>query len=54
MGRRNRNRIMGLEDANGRWVTNEEELLSIASGYFSQLFSASDAGGDERVLGLVE
>lgn len=50
MGRRSRNKVVGLEDANGNWTTNGDDFLRIAVGYFADLFSRDD----ERVLGLVD
>lgn len=54
MARHNRNRIHGLEDDSGQWVTGTEKMLRIAMKYFENLFTASDVEGDDRVLGLVE
>ncbi|PPD96667.1 hypothetical protein GOBAR_DD06303 [Gossypium barbadense] len=52
MARHNRNRIHGLEDDSGQWVTGTEKMLRIAMKYFENLFTASDVEGDDRVLGL--
>ncbi|KAK5813248.1 hypothetical protein PVK06_028696 [Gossypium arboreum] len=49
-----RNRIVGLEDENGRWVSQMEDLLHVALKYFGNIFTASAAGGDDRLLGLVK
>lgn len=38
---RSKTKILGLEDEQGHWVTNEEDLLAIASSYFTELFLAS-------------
>lgn len=45
---------MGLEDGSGRWVSQPAEMLQVASKHFSDLFTASEAEGDNRLLGLVE
>lgn len=50
----NRNRIHRFEDGLGQWTTRAEEMLSVAVKYFEKLFTASDSGSDDQVLGLVE
>ncbi|KAL1066519.1 hypothetical protein V6Z11_D12G068100 [Gossypium hirsutum] len=42
--RRRKNKILGLEDEQGHWVMNGEDLLMIASSYFVKFFSASMVG----------
>lgn len=54
VARHNRNRIHGMEDGLGQWITGTEEMSGIAVRYFANLFTASEGGGDDRVLGLVE
>ncbi|VVA41059.1 PREDICTED: reverse mRNAase, partial [Prunus dulcis] len=37
--RRRRNKIVGLKDDNGNWVTDKEGLKNITINYFQKLFS---------------
>ncbi|KAK5842719.1 hypothetical protein PVK06_005105 [Gossypium arboreum] len=46
--------IVGLEDGTGRWVSQTAEMLQVASKHFGDLFTASKAGDDDRLLRLVE
>lgn len=48
------NRILGLEDESGQWVSVPEELLKVAVKYFGDLFTSSASGANDRVLDLVE
>lgn len=54
MARHNCSWILRLEDESGQLITDTEEMMRIAVIYFGDLFTASDLGGDDRVLGLVE
>ncbi|KAA3483739.1 reverse transcriptase [Gossypium australe] len=54
MARHNHNRILGLEDESSQWVSDPEDILRVALKHFGDLFMASDSGGDDRVLDLVE
>ncbi|XP_012448836.1 uncharacterized protein LOC105772032 [Gossypium raimondii] len=54
VGRYNRNRMLGLEDDSSQWVTGTKDMMRVAVKYFENLFTASDLGGDDRVIGLVE
>ncbi|KAA3462946.1 non-ltr retroelement reverse transcriptase [Gossypium australe] len=54
ISRHHYNRIVGLENEEGDWVTNPDDLLSIAANYFRELFTASESASDHRVLGIVE
>ncbi|PPS13886.1 hypothetical protein GOBAR_AA06698 [Gossypium barbadense] len=45
---------MGLEEENGHWVSSNVGMLQLALRFFENLFSASNSGHDERLLGLVE
>ncbi|KAA3466241.1 putative Transposon TX1 [Gossypium australe] len=49
-----RGRIAKLEDECGNMFSVKEEMIKVASGYFEKLFSASEAGLDEHLFGLVE
>ncbi|KAH1122316.1 hypothetical protein J1N35_005476 [Gossypium stocksii] len=50
----NCNRILGLEDESGQWVSNPDDMIRVVMKHFGDLFMASDSGGDDRVLNLVE
>lgn len=51
---RSKNRITGLEDGNGKWVTDRSGIFKIAVEYFEKLFTALKEGDDERLFGLVQ
>jgi hypothetical protein len=40
--RRRRNKVEGLEDVNGNWVTEQDQLKLIATDYFKELYSSDD------------
>ncbi|KAH1075146.1 hypothetical protein J1N35_027474 [Gossypium stocksii] len=50
----NCNWIVGLEDKNVQWVSLTNEMLKIVSKFLGDLYTASDCGGDDRLLSLVE
>ncbi|KAH1074832.1 hypothetical protein J1N35_027160 [Gossypium stocksii] len=54
VARSNHNQILGLADETGHWVSNPEDMLKVALKHFGELFTASESGGDDRVLNLVE
>ncbi|KAA3471346.1 reverse transcriptase [Gossypium australe] len=49
-----RNKINELKDENGNRVLTKDEMIKIASDYSEKLFSASEAGMDDHIFGLVE
>ncbi|KAA3474146.1 reverse transcriptase [Gossypium australe] len=54
ISRHKRNQIVGIEDKEGRWVTQADEMLNVAVSYFGKLFTASNSTGVYRLLDLVE
>ncbi|KAA3472112.1 reverse transcriptase [Gossypium australe] len=52
--RHKRNRIVGLESAEGRWISQPDAMLKEAVTFFGELYTASDLSGEHRLLDLVE
>ena len=48
--RRTRNRIVGLHDAYGYWITGEKEVEKVAVDYFDNLFSTTSLSDFESFL----
>ncbi|KAA3468713.1 reverse transcriptase [Gossypium australe] len=52
--RKVRNKIAALEDEFDNRFSANEDMIKVATGYSEKLFSASEAGFDEHIFGLVE
>ncbi|GAV61916.1 hypothetical protein CFOL_v3_05441 [Cephalotus follicularis] len=52
--RRKRNTIRGLLHENGRWVTNQVEMASVATSYFHNLFTSHGSDGIDDILGVIK
>jgi len=52
--RRYRNLIVGLKDDAGNWQTNDDDIASVITQYFEDLFSTSYPSGMEEVLDFIE
>lgn len=51
---RNRNTVKGLVNESGHWVSDNMELVQLATSYFKTLFTSYDVGDTDRILSLVE
>ena len=51
--RRKKNHISGIQNANGQWVEELEEVVEVASDYFDNLFSADAANQMEECLNAI-
>ncbi|KAK9021086.1 hypothetical protein V6N11_011091 [Hibiscus sabdariffa] len=50
LARKKTNTILDIEDSLGRTVSNTEDILEVASAYFSDLFTASQVGDAASIL----
>ena len=52
--RRNKNHIRGIQNADGQWVENLEEVVGVASAYFDNLFQVGVGDQMEESLNAVQ
>ena len=52
--RRNKNHIRGIQNADGQWVENLEEVVGVASAYFDNLFQVGVGDQMEECLNAVQ
>lgn len=54
MHRRAYNKIVGVQDRDGRWVEDEKEIMQQFFGHFRRMFTSEGTSGEEVVLDQTE
>lgn len=54
VSRQSRNKIVGLQNQNGDWISDREGITKVAMEYFESLFTVSEARDDAQLFGMVK